>query len=86
MTHHTFRAIWPITEPVTFDDAIDEASKDVPALLRQARACATGPYRWTMRRGYTIPGSGGAHTVLVCEAPARPIERAELDDLYGGAA
>lgn len=72
---NTFRAIWPILEQITFDDAIDEASADLPRLLRTHRVALTGPTRWTMRRGYTIPGSGGAHTVLVCEAPARRIER-----------
>lgn len=70
-----FRMIWPVTDPMPFDDLINEASADVPRLCRVHHVELSGRPRWTLRRGFTIPGSGGAHTVLVAEAPARVVAR-----------
>jgi hypothetical protein len=68
--------IWPVVDPLaSFDDLIDEASTAVPALCRRHHVELLGRPRWTLRRGFTIPGSGGAHTVLVAEAPAKPVAR-----------
>ena len=77
MTDGVFRMIWPVTEPMPFDDLIDEASLDVARLCRMHHVELVARPRWTLRRRFTIPGSGGAHTVLVAEAPARVVERRE---------
>lgn len=74
-----FRMIWPVTEPLPFDDLIDAASCDVPDLCRRQHVELVARPRWTLRRGFTIPGSGGAHTVLVAEAPARVVERPTME-------
>lgn len=79
-THATFRALWPVTRPLTLDDAIDEASADLPRLLTTHRVRLLARPRWQLARGASIPGSGGAHTVLVCDAPAERVELAVDDD------
>lgn len=82
----TFRAIWPVLAAMTLDDAIDEASADLPRLCRIHRVRIVGMPRWALRRGSQVPGSGGAHTVLVLDAAAIRVERPGEDEPLDGAA
>ena len=76
-----FRAWWPITDPhMSLDDLADEASEQMPALLRRQRLCRVGRVRWSIRHGRDLPGTGGAHLVLVADLAVVQIERAETDE------
>lgn len=71
------RAIWPITdETVPARELIAEARADLPTVARRHGLVITGdlatcPVRIAQGRG--VPGSGGAHRVLIAEIDAETI-------------
>lgn len=63
-----FRAIWPILDPRrTLTALSDEAWPDLQVLAARARVQMLGRPRWCIRPGSDVPGSGGAHLVLVAD-------------------
>lgn len=71
---HTFRAVWPIiagTGTAQSDqELILQAIGDLPAVAHRHQARIVGPPRACIADGRRVPGSGGAHQVVVIEAPA----------------
>lgn len=72
-----FRAIWPITDPdIPARDLIAEARADLPAVANRHGVVLLGnPTTCAIRiaRGQGVPGSGGAHRVVVAEIPAESV-------------
>jgi hypothetical protein len=70
---HTFRAVWPITNPALPTEALQaEAVADLPKLAAAANATLIGPAIFTVRPGKVTPGSQGAMYAMVATAPAEP--------------
>ena len=66
-----FLAVWPIVDDtIPLPDLIAEATADLPAVAMRANAQLVSRPSWSVRPGSAVPGSGGAATVLVCEARA----------------
>jgi hypothetical protein len=76
------RLIWPIVDeqaPIT--QLCAEAAEQVPHLLRQTHARATGPGRFGIADSRHLPGSGRTtRWVLTYECPAVPAPRQPLAD------
>jgi hypothetical protein len=72
---HTFRALWPITNPhIPFTTLCEQATQDLPLLTAQAKArIRPRDGRWSIARSVDTPGSGRTTTwCLIYEAPAKP--------------
>jgi hypothetical protein len=71
---HTFRAVWPIIDGAstaqTDQELILQAIGDLPAVAHRHQARIVGPPRACIADGRRVPGSGGAHQVVIIEAPA----------------
>lgn len=71
---HTFRAVWPIIEGAgtaeTDAELVAQAIGDLPTVAHRHQARIVGPPRACIADGRRVPGSGGAHQVVVIEAPA----------------
>ena len=71
---HTFRAVWPIVDGAgtaqTDQELILQAIGDLPTVAHRHQARIVGPPRACIADGRRVPGSGGAHQVVVIEAPA----------------
>ncbi|QIG57729.1 hypothetical protein PP358_gp58 [Arthrobacter phage Shoya] len=71
---HTFRAVWPIIPghgiAETDAELIAQAIGDLPNVAHRHQARIVGPPRACIADGRRVPGSGGAHQVVVIEAPA----------------
>ena len=76
MSEH-FRAWWPITDPtMTLDELAAEAvAHHLPELLRRNRYRLAGRGRWSIHHGRDLPGTGGAHLVLVADLPIVRLQR-----------
>ena len=78
-----YRAFWPVTdESLTFDELRAQGESDLPRLLHFARVAQVGRGRWCLRPGSDVPGSGGAHTVLIADVPVVRVPR-NVDTLTG---
>lgn len=76
---HRVRVIWPILNPALGPQTlIAEAERELPDILTRTHAQVTDPNaaRWSIAPSDKVPGSGRiTDTVLIYEAPARPIPR-----------
>lgn len=80
-----FHAIWPITDTtLAFHELRAEGEGLLPELLRMHRLEQVGRPRWSVRPGSDVPGSGGAHTVLLAVVPVVQIPR-DVDAITGQA-
>ena len=68
------QAIWPITdESLALHELIAQATPELPRIAAFAHAKIVGPPAWSIRPGRTVPGSGGARSVLFACVPARAV-------------
>lgn len=71
---HVFRAVWPIVDgngtAETDAELIAQAIGDLPNVAHRHNARIVGAPRACIADGRRVPGSGGAHQVVVIEAPA----------------
>ena len=72
----TARFFWPIhDQAVGWDALIAQACADLPLLAAQAHVRLVAPGAFRIARSVDVPGSGRiTPTVLIYEAPARPLK------------
>lgn len=73
-----WRAIWPVTTDgsgMTSRTLVAEAAADLPDVAARHRYEVVGVERWGRCPGRLVPGSGGAHEVIVAECWVLPATR-----------
>ncbi len=72
---HTLRLLWPVVDDsLTYEEAVAEAAPQVAWMAHQRHAEVVGPLTWRLDESELWPGYEPYTTVLVCEAPAVPVE------------